>query len=122
MSKAIVTTQGNFFDHRNENFAKGLNGAIQDISASIGPTKVKDQLYRGHGFRTGFLKGSVGGGLVKNLHGRFDAGKTIKGKNVNYAIFVEARYKMFRNALQWLQKQPTEVVDVIKSHVYRNLN
>ena len=118
-----MVTQGNFFDHRNENFAKGLNDSILDI-AVLGSAKVKDQLYKGHGFRTGYLKSSVHGGLVKNLQGQIDAGKLMRGRNVRYAIFVEQmpRFRMFRNVARWLNKMPSEVADIIKFHVGARLN
>ena len=95
-SKTIVETQGNFFDHRNERFARALNESILDISV-LGAGKVREQLYRGHGFVTGYLKGSINGGLVKNFHGQIDAGALMKGKNVVYASWVEGVSSNFFN-------------------------
>tara|TARA_R110002020_G_scaffold204990_1_gene409372 strand:- start:2917 stop:3318 length:402 start_codon:yes stop_codon:yes gene_type:complete len=130
--KTIVETQGNFFDHRNERFARALNESILDISV-LGAGKVREQLYRGHGFVTGYLKGSVNGGLVKNFHGQIDAGALMKGKNVVYASWVEGvssrnkrsrfkGYKMFWKVFQWLQRQPKEVKEIMEHHVSKELN
>ena len=127
-----VETQGNFFDHRNERFAKALNDSILDISV-LGAYRVARQLKRGHGFRTGYLKGSINGGLVKNFHGQIDAGALMKGRNVVYASWIEGvssrnatsgfkGYKMFWKVFQWLRKQPQEVKDIMKFHVSKELN
>ena len=88
MAEAKVVVQGNFFDHRNKKFAEALNESLLDI-AVLGSRWVKNQLVKGHGFQTGYLKGSVGGGLVKNFHAQIDAGELHKGKNVVYASWVE---------------------------------
>ena len=131
-SGATVVTQGNFFDHRNERFAKALNDSILDISV-LGAYRVARQLKRGHGFRTGYLKGSINGGLVKNFHGQIDAGALMKGRNVVYASWIEGvstrnatssfdGFFMFRKVFQWLKKQPQEVRDIMKFHVSKELN
>ena len=127
-----METQGNFFDHRNERFARALNESILDISV-LGAYRGAKQLVKGHGFRSGYLKGSINGGLVKNFHGQIDAGALMKGKNVVYASWIEgvssrnARsrfkgYKMFWEVFQWLKKQPQEVKEIMEHHVSKELN
>tara|TARA_B100000949_G_C14278911_1_gene450880 strand:- start:1302 stop:1700 length:399 start_codon:yes stop_codon:yes gene_type:complete len=132
MAEAKVHVQGNFFDHRNKKFAEGLNEALLDV-AVLGSRWVKDQLYKGHGFRTGYLKASVGGGLVKNFHAQIDAGELHKGRNLVYASWVEGvssrnkttsfkGYKMFFNVAKKLMGQPKEVREIIEHSIRRRLN
>ena len=127
-----IEMQGNFFDHRNIKFAKALNDSLEEIAA-IGAGKVSDQLVKGHGFRTGFLKGAVGGGLIRNLHAQIDAGEHRTGRNVVYASWVEgvstrnkrSRFKgyfMFKKVFLELRKQPKWVEDIMKFNVKRYLN
>ena len=124
--------QGNFFDHRNERFAKALNDSLLDI-AQIGSKRVKDQLVPNHGFLTGYLRASVHGGLVKNFHAQIDAGQLEKGRNVIYAGWVEGvsrrnkissfkGYKMFYKTFLWLRKIPSEVKEVMEFNVRKQLN
>ena len=87
-NEAKVEVQGNFFDHRNVNFAKALNASLLDIGA-FGADAVKKQLVKGHGFKEGILKGRVGFGHVKNLHIQIDAGELHFGQNLIYAAWVE---------------------------------
>ena len=132
MAEAKVVVQGNFFDHRNKKFAEALNESLLDI-AVLGARWVKNQLVKGHGFQTGYLKGSVGGGLVKNFHAQIDAGELHKGKNVVYASWVEGvssrnkstsfkGYKMFHKVAKKLQTQPKEVKEIMEHSIRRRLN
>ena len=127
-----VTVQGNFFDHRSKNFAKALNDSLLDVGA-FGAKDVKRQLTRGHGFQTGYLKGAVGFGLVKNFLAQIDAGDLHKGRNVIYAGWVEGvstrnktsvfkGYKMFHKTAKLLQSGPRAIKDIMEYHVKRNLN
>ena len=127
-----VTVQGNFFDHRNKNFAKAFNDSLLDIGA-FGAKDVKRQLTRGHGFQRGYLKGSVGFGLVKNFLAQIDAGDLHKGRNVIYARWVEGvstrnssdgfeGFKMFHKTAKMLQSGPVVIKDIMEYHVKRNLN
>lgn len=127
-----VTVQGNFFDHRNVKFAEALNDSLLDIGA-LGSDDVKRQLTKGHGFRTGVLKGRVGFGLVKNLHMQIDAGALHFGRNIIYAAWVEgvsslnkrSRFKgyfMFKKTADYLRKQPKEVQEIMKYHIEKALN
>jgi len=131
-SKVTVQKQGNFFDHRNERFAKALNQSLLDI-AQLGAKRVKDQLVPNHGFLTGYLRASVHGGLVKNFHAQIDAGQLEKGRNVIYAGWVEGvstrnkissfkGYKMFHKTFLWLRTIPSEAKDIMGFNVRKQLN
>ena len=127
-----VTQQGNFFNHRNIKFAKALNDSLLDIT-QVGARRVKDQLYRGHGLQTGYLRASVHGGLVKNFHAQIDAGQLEKGRNIVYASWVEGvsaknqvsrfkGYRMFYKTFQYLRRVPKEVKDIMEFHIRKILN
>jgi len=116
----IKNISGPLFDDTQENLAKAFNDSLLDI-AVLGSGWVKDQLYRGHGVKTGYLKSSVHGGLVKNFHAQIDAGEQTKGVNVHYASKVEARYTMFKNTFHSLNQKPKEVDDIIEYHIKENL-
>jgi len=131
-NEVTMEFQGNFFNHRNIKFAKALNDSLEEIAA-IGSGKVSDQLVRGHGFRTGYLKSAVGGGLIKNLHAQIDAGAHRYGRNVVYASWVEgvssrnkrSRFKgyfMFKKIFLELRKQPKWAEDIMKFNIKRHLN
>ena len=124
--------QGNFFNHRNIKFAKALNDSLEEIAA-IGAGKVSDQLVRGHGFRTGYLKSSVGGGLIKNLHAQIDAGEHRYGRNVVYASWVEgisarnkrSRFKgyfMFKKVIREMKGRPKWIEDIMRFNIRKHLN
>ena len=84
-----VETFGKFFEHnRDGRLNKAFNESLLDI-AVLASGWVKEQLVTGHGFKSGYLKGSVHGGMVKNLHAQIDAGELMKGRNVEYASWVE---------------------------------
>ena len=132
MSEAKVKLEGNFFDPTNKKFAEALNESLLDI-AVLGSRWVKDQLFKGHGVKTGYLKSSIGGGLVKNFHAQIDAGELNKGKNVNYASWVEGvspenktsnfkGYRMFHNVMTKLKGQPKEVKEIMEHSIRRRLN
>lgn len=127
-----VVTEGPFFEDRERRFAKALNDSILDVSV-LGAGKVREQLYSGHGFITGYLKGSINGGMVKDFHGQIDAGALMKGRNVIYASWIEGisrrnktsrfkGYKMFRKVYQWLLKKPKEVKEIMEFHITEALN
>ena len=131
-SKTKMTSQGNFFDHRNKNFAKALNDSLLDIGA-FGATDVKGQLTKGHGFKSGYLKSSIGFGLKRNFLAQIDAGELHKGKNLIYASWVEGvsirnkrssfkGYNMFHKTAKMLQSIPQGVKDIMEYHAKRNLN
>jgi len=127
-----VKLSGPIFSSPNKRLAKALNTSLLDI-AILGSDWVKKQLVKGHGFRTGYLKGSVGGGLVKNLHAQIDAGELHKGRNLVYAAWVEGvskknksssfkGYFMFKNVFNKLKKQPKEVKDIMAYNIRNELN
>ena len=79
--------------------------AICTNIALWGEADVKKQLYPGHGWKTGNLKRSIRGHLVKNFHGEIDP------QNVYYAIYVEKGngrgfkgYHMFANTRKRIKK------------------
>ncbi len=79
--------------------------AICTNIALWGEADVKKQLYPGHGWKTGNLKRSIRGHLVKNFHAEIDP------QDVKYAIYVEKGngrgfngYHMFAQARQRINK------------------
>jgi hypothetical protein len=127
MSVTIRTT-GPFFDHdAPEELAKAVNRGLLDIAVA-GSVKVKEQLYSGHGRVTGFLRSRVAGNTVGNLHVQIDAGEHTYGANVIYANWVEGisqrnvtstfrGYFMFKNAYEWLKRQPKEVDEMLRNAI-----
>tara|TARA_R110000787_G_scaffold57151_3_gene130785 strand:- start:109 stop:480 length:372 start_codon:yes stop_codon:yes gene_type:complete len=100
MAKNIdVEFKGAIFDARKvEKILGQETSKILDEAALFGETAVKTQLFPTHGLVTGFLRESVAGTRVSELHAIIDAGEVVQGKNVVYANFIEGLYSMFRNS------------------------
>lgn len=105
----------------------GLNAAINDLTMR-GQGLVQGQLYAGHGVKTGTLRRSIHGGLVRDLTGQIDAGLYQQGENLEYAAYIEGvsrknatskfkGYAMFRQAHAKLREY--DVARLVAKHVAR---
>lgn len=101
-----------------------VHDAVAD-AVGEGERDVKEQLYFGHGLRTGHYARSVHGDIVGSAHG------VVHDSNVVYGPWLEGvssrndrsrfkGYAMFRNAFQKLEKMAGEFLDrAIRRHKAR---
>ena len=92
-----------------KNLIEAVNSGLLEMALIEGANYVKDQLYEGHGFVTGYLKNHIGADIVDDLVAQVDAGRNRYGANLVYAAWIEGvgkrnprsrfkGYKMFENA------------------------
>lgn len=108
----------------------GLNDAINTLGLR-GQGLVQAQLYPSHGVKTGTLRRSIHGGLVRDLTGQIDAGLYQQGENLEYAAYIEGvssrnrpggfpGYGMFRQAYSKLQQY--DFAALVRRKVTRRFN
>lgn len=97
------------------NVRKAVREGIFDVAAEIS-ADVQDQLYQGHGWRTGRLRGSIAARQFSDLGFEVRSG-ALTGEPVNYAYWVETGkrrgiqtrfpgYHMFQNAyIKWRENK-----------------
>ena len=107
MIKTEITLQGQLLLGVPRELAIKVANDIATHVALWGEADVKKQLYQPkHGYKTGNLKQSIRGHLVRNFHAEIDP------QNVAYAVFVEKGhgktfkgYSMFANTRKRINKK-----------------
>jgi len=103
-------TSGPLFDGRAGSALKAATkSAIAELVA-LGETKVKKDLFPGHGLLTGHLRRSITGEMKSSTLG------IVHDRNVVYGPSVEGRYFMFRKATAQVESKKKSV---LKTHLKR---
>lgn len=130
MLNVHVTLSGAFFAQLpSAQVQRGLSTGLE-IAGLLGQRYVQEQLYPGHGVRTGHFRRSIWGGQVSARAAQIDAGLQQQGANVIYTNWLETGtrrgqqtafpgYHMFENAHRRLSS--AEALNQIKRAVAARL-
>ena len=117
MGKPITistTIHGPFFDLKGQPLEDATKATIRDLIKE-GEAKVGQQLYPGHGVRTGAFKSSIHSQIASSLHGTIDTDKAVLGKFLESGRYWRSTghrfrgYGMFRKATAHLRRIAREI-------------
>lgn len=107
--KFSTKVSGPFFALGSGPIKDAIDALVQDLLTE-GEAKVEQQLYAGHGVRTGEYKRSIHDRIVKSAHGVVEDDKSVKGKFLETGRYWSSTghrfrgYAMFRKATSHLRR------------------
>ena len=104
-----TSVKGPFFGLKGGPLREAMSATIRDLIRE-GEAKVEQQLYPGHGVRTGAFKATIHKRVVNSLHGVIADDNSVKGKFLERGRYWSSTghrfkgYAMFRKATQHLKR------------------
>ena len=124
---SAITFSGPFFRDSTRVMKDAVKELEREVTAEA-VESVKDQLFMGHGVRSGKFRASVTGQVSQTRHGIVYARDAVKGPwlesgaGSRYGSTRFRGYSMFRRGRDRTQGQVTRIADRVIDHVVRKLN